>query len=63
MTTTYTKNGMATLDRTAEATLTPLPRAAAHGVRIEVNELCRRRRAGRSRHSWTQCRSRSRSVS
>ena len=27
MTATYTKNGMATLDRTAEATLTPLPRA------------------------------------
>ena len=45
MTATYTKNGMATLDRTAEATLTPLPRAAAHGVRIEVNELSRRVRA------------------
>ncbi len=45
MTATYTKNGMATLDRTAEATLTPLPRAAAHGVRIEVKELSRRVRA------------------
>ena len=50
MTATYTKNGMATLDRTAEATLTPLPRAAAHGVRIEVKELSRRvRAAGRAR--------------
>ena len=49
MTATYTKNGMATLDRTAEATLTPLPRAAAHGVRIEVNELSRRPAAAGAR--------------
>ena len=50
MTATYTKNRMATLDRTAEATLTPLPGAATRGVRIEVNELSRRvRPAGGAR--------------
>ena len=49
MTATYTKNRMATLDGTAEATLTPLPGAASQAAfRIEVNELSRQVR-GRGR--------------
>ncbi len=41
-TATYTKNGMATLDATTEATLPSLAGVPAHGVRIDVNDLSRR---------------------
>ncbi len=42
MTAADTKNGIATLDRTTEATLPSLAGLPARGVRIDVNDLCRR---------------------
>ena len=42
MTVLYDKDGLATLDGTCEATMTPAASVAPRGVRIDVNELSRR---------------------
>ena len=42
MTVLYDKDGLATLDGTCEATMTPAASVAPQGVRIDVNELSRR---------------------
>jgi ABC-type multidrug transport system ATPase subunit len=47
MTVDFKQDGLATFDGTDEATTTPTIRAAPHGVRIDVTELCRRVRVGK----------------